>query len=51
MKVTKREFESARDALIRHAEIWERSDADTIIIFAEMIRQLRKANTDNKRLH
>jgi len=51
MKVTKREIESARDALIRHAEIWERSDAETILIFEEMIRQVRKAKTDKEQLH
>ena len=51
MKVTKREIESARDALIRHTEIWERSDAETILIFEEMIRKVRKAKTDKEQLH
>jgi hypothetical protein len=51
MEVSKREIESARDALIRHAEIWERSDAETIAIFEEMIRQVREAKTVGESLH
>jgi hypothetical protein len=42
MEVTKREIESARDALIRHGEIWERTDSETIAVFEEMIRQVRQ---------
>lgn len=51
MKITKREIEAARDALIRHAEIWERSDAETVLIFEEMIRQVRKSRANKEQLH
>lgn len=41
MHVSIRELESARDAVIRHAQIWERTEVEALAIFEELIRQVK----------
>jgi len=51
MEVTKREIEAARDAVIRHAEIWDRSHAEAVLIFEELIRQIKQDQANKENLH